>query len=383
MAARVAFGLVSVNVVAAPGAFVLAWLRIMHPQHGVPAAFERRPDRSVGWAALESRQASALGRALRLSPAEGGFGCPPELGPFSPPPPPRRGAPELVARVAKAILVWALALNLCYLAATTLLIAVYRWVDPPATVLMAYRKWRFGWKIEAPKPVKLAKVPGYVKRMLVSIEDYKFYEHHGIDMEAFARAREINKRLGKPVYGGSTLTMQVARTLFLVPEKSYVRKYLEVLTAFELEALLSKQRILELYFGYAEWGKGVFGVEAASKKCYGAGVASISRDQAARLVTLLSSPIKYKPNTIYKSGILRERYAFLSRRYDQQPLPAEVPPASQAAGGPATAPAAPSAAPSVQEAPPPPSPEPDADGDAQADEQPTPQPEAQPAPQGI
>ena len=66
--------------------------------------------------------------------------------------------------------------------------------------------------------------------------------------------------------------MQVARTLFLVPEKSYVRKYLEVLTALELEALLPKKRILELYFGYAEWGKGLFGIEAASRKWYGRGI---------------------------------------------------------------------------------------------------------------
>jgi monofunctional biosynthetic peptidoglycan transglycosylase len=154
-------------------------------------------------------------------------------------------------------------------------------------------------------------------------------------MEAFARAREINARIGRTLYGGSTLTMQVARTLFLVPVKSYVRKYLEVLTAFELEALLPKNRILELYFGYAEWGKGLFGIEAASRRWYGRGINAISRDEAARLVALLSSPVKYGPDTLQRSGILRERYYYLSRRYDP---PAESPPPVEAAAPPSSEP---------------------------------------------
>jgi hypothetical protein len=151
--------------------------------------------------------------------------------------------------------------------------------------------------------------------MLISVEDGKFYEHHGIDIEAIKRARELNEKVGKPMYGGSTITMQVARTLFLLPTKSYVRKYFEAITALELELILSKDRILELYFGYAEWGKGIFGIERASRVYYGKGVASIDRDQAARLIALLSSPIKYTPDTLYSSLILRQRYAYLVARY--------------------------------------------------------------------
>jgi monofunctional glycosyltransferase len=328
--------------------------------HRTEGAFRRRADRSTGWVALESRQAAAIGRALRLPAREGGFDAPPEIAPFSPPPIPRRSFGEVTREIARAVLVWALALNLCYLVATAMLITVYRRVDPPVTVLMAYRSWRFGWKVQAPKPVKLSKVPRYLRRMLVAIEDYKFYEHHGIDLEAFARAHEINKRLGRPLYGGSTLTMQVARTLFLVPEKSYVRKYLEVLTAFELEALLPKERILELYFGYAEWGKGLFGLEAAARKWYGRGMEELSRDEAARLIALLSSPIKYGPDTIRKSRILSERYSFLSNRYDQPSLPSEA--ASSEAGAPSSqsGPANAAAATEARGAPPPLSPEPSA-----------------------
>lgn len=217
-----------------------------------------------------------------------------------------------------------LGIHLGYICLTSFLILSYRVADPSVTVLMAYRKWGYGWTIEAPRPLALSKIPAYVRSMLVAIEDDEFYEHHGISMKAFERAREINKRLGRPLYGGSTLTMQVARTLFLVPEKSYVRKYFEVITAFELELLLPKQRILELYFGYAEWGKGIFGIEAAARHWYGRGVARLSRVEAARLMALLSSPIRYSPANLERSLILRERYAYLYRRYVEGRAPSQA-----------------------------------------------------------
>lgn len=300
----------------------------MLPHDNRHESFSRRADGSLGWAALESRQAAALALGLASSSA-----LPALLLPF-PAPARRRRALREILRLCLAALI---ALQLCYLLATAILITVYRHVDPPATVLMAYRKWFFGWKIKAPAPVQLKKVPRYIRSMLVSVEDGKFYEHHGLDFEAFARAREINKRLGKPLYGGSTLTMQVARTLFLVPEKSYVRKYLEVLTALELEAILPKARILELYFGYAEWGKGLFGMEAAARRWFGRGVADLSRDEAARLIAILSSPIRYGPATLQKNGILRERYRYLSERYDPEgQSPAQVQAASLAPQAPPT-----------------------------------------------
>ncbi len=292
----------------------------MHPLQ-YKRAFSRRPDRSLGWAALESKQAASLASELAEPSSSARQALPSALLPF----PPLARRRRSVLDVLKGLLVWIVTVQLCYLMATAILITIYRSVDPPATVLMAYRKWRFGWAIQAPRPISLRKVPRYVRSMLISVEDGKFYEHHGLDFEAFARAHEINKRLGKPLYGGSTLTMQVARTLFLVPEKSYIRKYLEVLTALELEALLPKDRILELYFGYAEWGKGLFGIESAARRWYGRGVAGLSREEAASLIALLSSPVKYGPETQYKNGILRERYRYLIGRFV---APAEAPAAA-------------------------------------------------------
>jgi len=228
---------------------------------------------------------------------------------------------RLLVLILKIIVV----IHLGYILLTSSLILVYKFVNPPFTILMPYRALGYGWKLEKPIPLQLKKIPLYVRSMLISVEDGKFYSHHGLDFEAFKRAKEINDKLGKPLYGGSTLTMQVARTLFLVPEKSYVRKYFEIITALELELILSKDRILELYFGYAEWGKGIFGIEAAARHWYGKGLASLTKDQAARLIALLSSPIKYSPETLYKSGILRERYAYLVRRYiENQSAPPDL-----------------------------------------------------------
>jgi monofunctional biosynthetic peptidoglycan transglycosylase len=227
----------------------------------------------------------------------------------------RARKPFTPKRVAILILKLVLFVHIGYIVLTSASILAYKFTDPPFTILMPYRAIGYGWKLQKPVPLALKKVPAYIRSMLVAVEDGKFYSHFGIDFDAFKRAREINERVGKPLYGGSTLTMQVARTLFLVPEKSYIRKYFEVIAALELEIILSKDRILELYFGYAEWGKGIFGIEAASRHWYGKGVASISRDQAARLIALLSSPIKYSPTTLNKSAILRERYAYLTRRF--------------------------------------------------------------------
>ncbi len=232
-------------------------------------------------------------------------------------------------RVVRTVLLAVLFVHLAYIVLTSAVIFVYKFANPPTTVLMIYRSAVNHWKVQKPIPLKIQQVPLYVRRMLVSVEDGKFYEHHGIDFEALKRAKELNNKIGQPMYGGSTLTMQVARTLFLIPDKNYIRKYFEIITALELEVILSKNRILELYFGYAEWGKGIFGIERASRVYYGRGVASIRTDEAAKLIALLSSPIKYTPSTMYRSLILRERYEYLVQRYV-----APVPTAAIAAANP-------------------------------------------------
>ncbi|MBU0935996.1 MAG: transglycosylase domain-containing protein [Spirochaetes bacterium] len=206
-------------------------------------------------------------------------------------------------------------MHIVFVATTTLLIVVYKKVDPPFTVLALSRKYFDGWTIQPPQPATLETLPKTLRFMLVAVEDSKFWTHPGFDLEAFRRAAAVNKAIGQPLYGGSTLTMQLARTLFLVPAKSYLRKYLELIIALELELILPKERILELYFSWAEWGKGVFGVEAAALWHYKKPVKNLSVGQMARLIAILSSPIRYGPHEVGKRAILKSRYDFLIKKY--------------------------------------------------------------------
>ena len=202
-----------------------------------------------------------------------------------------------------------------YIGSTMLIIACFAFVDPAATTLALYRRYVDRWELATPVPVELRRVPLVMRRMIVSAEDGKFWRHHGVDLEAVARAYRVNQAAGTIRYGASTLTMQTARTLFLLPTRSYARKYLEVIVALEMELILSKERIFELYLSWAEWGKGVFGVEAASKRYFKTGVAKLSLAQAARLVTVLPSPILNTPATALKNPRLAARYNFIADRY--------------------------------------------------------------------
>lgn len=222
---------------------------------------------------------------------------------------------KLLARRALLVPFFFIYVSLFFTQMTIPLVYIYRFVNPPVTSVMAYRASFFHWKIRPTTYLPLKTIPWRTRNMIIKVEDGSFYTHHGVVPAALKNAWQINKRVGRPLYGGSTITMQTARTLFLVPEKSYLRKYLEMILAVEMEHILGKDRIFELYLNYAEWGKGVFGIEAASRYHYRKGVRSMTTDEAVRLVTLLSSPIKYSPYTIQKSGILRSRYEYLSARF--------------------------------------------------------------------
>ncbi|HOT63379.1 MAG TPA: transglycosylase domain-containing protein [Treponemataceae bacterium] len=242
---------------------------------------------------------------------------------------PRRkpARPLTLRRVCTKVLVVVAVAHLSFMALTTATLIVYKFANPPVTSVMLYRKLFYGWKTRKVRYLPLAKIPKSVRNMVLRVEDGSFYSHHGIVPAAIKNAWQINREIGRPMYGGSTITMQTARTIFLVPEKSYLRKYLEVIVALEMEVVLGKKRIFELYMNYAEWGKGVFGVEAASVYHYGTSVYNLSTDQRIRLVTLLSSPIKYGPDSINRSGVLRSRYAYLTERFNAEPAlaPAQAP----------------------------------------------------------
>jgi monofunctional biosynthetic peptidoglycan transglycosylase len=144
--------------------------------------------------------------------------------------------------------------------------------------------------------VSYERISPNLKRAVVAAEDARFIDHEGFDWEGIQRAIEKNQKRGKPVAGGSTISQQLAKNLFLSGDRSLVRKGQEALITLMLEQTMSKRRILELYLNVAEWGEGVFGAEAAARHHFGVSAAQLSPAQAARLAAMLPRPRFYDRN---------------------------------------------------------------------------------------
>ncbi len=142
----------------------------------------------------------------------------------------------------------------------------------------------------------LGKISRYLRASLIYAEDYNFYRHDGVDWDAVEQALDSNLDKGAVAVGGSTITQQLAKNLYLSPSRSLVRKLREMLIAFSLEDHLTKTRILELYVNVVEWGDGVFGAEAASRHWFGHSAQTLSPAEAVRLAIALPNPIKRAPN---------------------------------------------------------------------------------------
>jgi monofunctional biosynthetic peptidoglycan transglycosylase len=134
-----------------------------------------------------------------------------------------------------------------------------------------------------------------LKRAVVTSEDDEFYRHDGVDWDALRAAWEHDKREGRLSAGGSTITMQLARNLYLSPSKNPLRKAKEILIARRLDRELGKRRVLELYLNVVEWGKGIFGCEAASRAYFAKACAGLSPDEAVALAVVLPNPRRWNP----------------------------------------------------------------------------------------
>ena len=164
-----------------------------------------------------------------------------------------------------------------------------------------------------------ARISDELKRAVIVAEDAKFSEHDGFDWEGIQKALEKNQRRGKVVAGGSTISQQLAKNLFLSGGKSMWRKGQEAVITWMLEMLLGKERILEIYLNVAEWGNGVFGAEAAARHYYGSSAASLNADQAARLAAMLPRPLYYERNR--DSEFLQRYSATIRARMPSAQLP--------------------------------------------------------------
>jgi monofunctional biosynthetic peptidoglycan transglycosylase len=179
--------------------------------------------------------------------------------------------------------------------------------------------------------VPLSQISPYLVKAVLIAEDDKFWEHEGFDFEAIRKAIEKDIKAKQFKFGGSTITQQLARNLYLSPEKSLIRKIEEAIIAWRMEKVLPKRRILEIYLNVVEWGEGIFGAEAASRHYYGKPSSALNPEEAAKLASVLPNPRRYHPignqryvanrsNLIYnimiQRGIIIPEYKEIAERSD-------------------------------------------------------------------
>ncbi len=171
--------------------------------------------------------------------------------------------------------------------------------NPKKTAFMKYREkqWKERGRKITPRQiwVPFADISPYLIKAVLIAEDDKFWRHEGFDYEAIRKAVERDLKAKKLKFGGSTISQQLARNLYLSPEKSLLRKMSEALITWRMEKVLPKKRILELYLNVVEWGEGIFGVEAASRHYYGKSSSQLTPVEATRLAAILPSPKRYSP----------------------------------------------------------------------------------------
>lgn len=187
---------------------------------------------------------------------------------------------------------------------------LFRFVDPPATPLMVIRSIERGDWVRY-RPVGLGEIATALPRAVIASEDGRFCRHHGIDLGAVQEALEDYEETGR-LRGASTITMQVARNLFLWPGGGFVRKAIEAPLALALDAAWPKRRIMEVYLNIAEMGPGLFGAAAAAEVHFGRPAARLSEVQAARLAAILPAPTRWSAAT--PSAYIERRTATISAR---------------------------------------------------------------------
>ena len=211
-------------------------------------------------------------------------------------------------------------------------IAMMRYVDPGSTAFQRSELGRLNHKYPAVRWsqqwVAHPKLPVHIQRAVIASEDDIFASHTGVQWEALERAWSKNARAEAraqaknqtpKVVGGSTITQQLAKNLFLSGERTFFRKAQELVLTIALEQCLSKQRILEIYLNNVEWGQGVFGVEAAARHYYGRSASQLSAAQAARLAVMLPRPKYYEK--FPRSPYLNDRASTILARMPMVALP--------------------------------------------------------------
>jgi monofunctional biosynthetic peptidoglycan transglycosylase len=234
-------------------------------------AFQRTLRTSSAWGARATARMSALRDAVRARRV-------PALG--------WRGYVRLAVPYARFAVRAAAAVVAVLVVTVLVLVGAYRWVDPPISTLMLGQSI-IGVPIERTWVPIERMSPHLVKAVILS-EDGSFCSHRGVDLHALQEAMASDR-------GGSTITMQVVKNLFLWPSRSYVRKAIEIGLAYVVDFVWPKRRILEIYLNIAEWGDGVFGAEAAARAHFGKSAARLTPAEAALMAVALPSPLERTP----------------------------------------------------------------------------------------
>ncbi|MDH4087182.1 MAG: monofunctional biosynthetic peptidoglycan transglycosylase [Nitrospira sp.] len=244
---------------------------------------------------------------------------------YDPPPPKSTGR-----RTATRVLLWSTALiglPLGLLAMSWLImlpdVDVLARANPLSTALMDHRQTQAKEQGRAALRqwvwVPLSRIAPHLRHAVVAAEDASFFTHEGFDWEGIKEAAKYNLEAGELKRGGSTITQQLAKNLYLSSERSLFRKAREALITRSLEQHLTKSRILELYLNVAEWGKGVYGAEAAARHHFGKSADDLTVDEAAWLAAMLPSPRRYDP--LRKTTFLTRRHERILKWIDRQSTP--------------------------------------------------------------
>ncbi|HET7776054.1 MAG TPA: monofunctional biosynthetic peptidoglycan transglycosylase [Azospira sp.] len=211
---------------------------------------------------------------------------------------------------------WAVGLLLAYQLWLFGWVLWWNWADPGMTRFMEIRQEELWLKNPGASLQKqwvgYERISPHLKRAIIAAEDAKFVDHEGFDWEGIQKAMEKNQRKGRVVAGGSTISQQLAKNLFLTPNKTPWRKAEEAAITLMLEGAWSKRRIFEVYLNVVEWGNGIFGAEAAARHYFNVPAAQLSPEQAAKLAAMLPNPRFYDrnrsaPGLLKKTGIILAR----------------------------------------------------------------------------
>lgn len=225
-----------------------------------------------------------------------------------------------------SIFVWTWRTCLAFLVGSMAIVAIFRVVPPAITPLMMWRiaqapfagtsmLTRHHW-------VPYDQVSPSVFRAIVGGEDAGFLRHQGVDWKAVDRAKRVNAgrvKRGKPPLGASTISMQTAKNVFLVPWRSMIRKAFEVYFVYLIETLWGKKRILEVYVNMIEWGNGVYGIEQAAKRNFGVSAMDLTPQQASLLGAIVPNPRKFHADT--PSNYTQKRASWIRGRMRGVALP--------------------------------------------------------------